>query len=168
MEMKEEEMKKPKVGRPISVSECCDPALADKWRQQVLREIGRKVAFIQNEDLGEHRLRDLNDEINNLILEKSNWERRILELAELRLRDLNDEINKLTLEKSHSEKRILELGALNPNRGYRYFGAAKKLLEGPADAVGEAAMSDLEFVEEITREMMKAFKSDEVPAVGIN
>lgn len=67
------------------------------------------------------------------------------------LRDLNDEINKLIREKSHWEKRIIELGGPNymvysakmtdlegnivdvPNSGggrgpgYRYFGAAKKL-----------------------------------------
>ena len=31
--------------------------------------------------LGEHKLRELNDEINKLIREKGNWERRILELG---------------------------------------------------------------------------------------
>ena len=36
---------------------------------------------IQNAALGEHKLRDLNDEINKLIREKGHWERRILELG---------------------------------------------------------------------------------------
>ena len=45
------------------------------------REIGRKVMEIQNAGLGEHRLRDLNDEINKLIREKGHWERRILQLG---------------------------------------------------------------------------------------
>jgi hypothetical protein len=36
---------------------------------------------IQNPGLGEHRLRDLNDEINKLIREKGHWEARILELG---------------------------------------------------------------------------------------
>ena len=40
-----------------------------------MREIGRKVAEIQNEGLGQFGLRDLNDEINKLIREKSHWER---------------------------------------------------------------------------------------------
>ncbi|RVW24747.1 Pre-mRNA-splicing factor ISY1-like [Vitis vinifera] len=68
--LKNEEKKKPKERRPYLASECRDLAEADKWRQQIMREIGRKVAEIQNEGLGEHRLRDLNDEINKLIREK--------------------------------------------------------------------------------------------------
>jgi len=36
---------------------------------------------IQNPGLGEHRLRDLDDEINKLIREKGHWEVRILELG---------------------------------------------------------------------------------------
>ncbi|KAE9449783.1 hypothetical protein C3L33_18328, partial [Rhododendron williamsianum] len=79
--MKNEEKKKPKERRPFLASECRDLAEADKWRQQIMREIGRKVAEIQNEGLGEHRLRDLNDEINKLIREKVHWERRIIELG---------------------------------------------------------------------------------------
>lgn len=79
--MKNEEKKKPKERRPFLASECRDLSEADKWRQQIMREIGRKVAEIQNEGLGEHRLRDLNDEINKLIREKSHWERRIVELG---------------------------------------------------------------------------------------
>ncbi|KAF2298115.1 hypothetical protein GH714_015124 [Hevea brasiliensis] len=79
--LKEQEKKKPKERRPYLASECRDLAEADKWRQQIMREIGRKVAEIQNEGLGEHRLRDLNDEINKLIREKSHWERRIVELG---------------------------------------------------------------------------------------
>ncbi|KAL3567741.1 hypothetical protein D5086_030392 [Populus alba] len=79
--LKAEEKKKPKERRPYLASECRDLAEADRWRQQIMREIGRKVAEIQNEGLGEHRLRDLNDEINKLIREKSHWERRIVELG---------------------------------------------------------------------------------------
>ena len=49
------------------LAECNDVAEADKWRSQILREIGRKVMEIQNAGLGEHILRDLNDEINKLV-----------------------------------------------------------------------------------------------------
>lgn len=31
--------------------------------------------------MGEQRIRDLNDEINKLLREKANWERRIIELG---------------------------------------------------------------------------------------
>ncbi|GJS56302.1 pre-mRNA-splicing factor ISY1 [Tanacetum coccineum] len=107
--MKSEEKKKPKERRPFLASECRDLSDADKWRQQIMREIGRKVAEIQNEGLGEHRLRDLNDEINKLIREKVHWEKRIVELG-------------------GKDGNIVDVP--NPSGhgpGYRYFGAAKKL-----------------------------------------
>ncbi|KAK0607601.1 hypothetical protein LWI29_017264 [Acer saccharum] len=59
--LKAEEKKKPRERRPYLASECCRLAEVDKWRQQIKREIGRKVTEIQNEGLREHRLRDLND-----------------------------------------------------------------------------------------------------------
>ena len=78
---KQDEKRKPKQKRPYLASECRDLADADKWRQQILREIGRKVMEIQNPGLGEHRIKDLNDEINKLIREKGHWETRIVELG---------------------------------------------------------------------------------------
>lgn len=62
------EEKKPKEWCPFLASECRDQSEADKGHQQIMHEIGRKVAEIQNEGLGEHRLRDLNDKLNKLIL----------------------------------------------------------------------------------------------------
>lgn len=41
--------------RPYLASEVDDLNEADKWRQQILREIGRKVMEIQNAGLGEHK-----------------------------------------------------------------------------------------------------------------
>lgn len=41
--------------RPYLATECTDLNEADKWRQQILREIGKKVMEIQNAGLGEHR-----------------------------------------------------------------------------------------------------------------
>ncbi|XP_010542134.1 PREDICTED: pre-mRNA-splicing factor ISY1 homolog [Tarenaya hassleriana] len=119
--MKESEKKKPKERRPYLASECRDLAEADKWRQQIMREIGRKVAEIQNEGLGEHRLRDLNDEINKLIREKSHWERRIVELG-------GPNYTKHAPKMTDLEGNIVDVP--NPSGrgpGYRYFGAAKKL-----------------------------------------
>ncbi|KGN45211.1 pre-mRNA-splicing factor ISY1 homolog [Cucumis sativus] len=119
--LKAEEKKKPKERRPYLASECRDLAEADKWRQQIMREIGRKVAEIQNEGLGEHRLRDLNDEINKLIREKSHWERRIIELG-------GPNYTKHSAKMTDLDGNIVDVP--NPSGrgpGYRYFGAAKKL-----------------------------------------
>ncbi|EEF41756.1 pre-mRNA-splicing factor ISY1 homolog [Ricinus communis] len=119
--LKEQEKKKPKERRPFLASECRDLAEADRWRQQIMREIGRKVAEIQNEGLGEHRLRDLNDEINKLIREKSHWERRIIELG-------GPNYTRHAPKMTDLEGNIIDVP--NPSGrgpGYRYFGAAKKL-----------------------------------------
>lgn len=67
--------------RPALPSQCDKASKAEKWRRQVIREISEKVAIIQNASLGEHRIRDLNDEINKLLREKKAWEKRILELG---------------------------------------------------------------------------------------
>lgn len=67
--------------RPYLASECDNVPDCEKWRMQILKEIGRKVTQIQNAGLGEYRLRELNDEINKLIREKGHWERRIIELG---------------------------------------------------------------------------------------
>ena len=47
--------REPKQKRPYLATECSDVVEADKWRQQILREIGRKVMEIQNAGLGDHR-----------------------------------------------------------------------------------------------------------------
>ncbi|XP_031493813.1 uncharacterized protein LOC116259938 [Nymphaea colorata] len=118
---KNEEKKKPKERRPYLASECRDLAEADKWRQQIIREIGRKVMEIQNPGLGEHRLRDLNDEINKLIREKGHWEHRIVELG-------GPNYARSGAKMTDLEGNIIDVP--NPSGrgpGYRYFGAAKQL-----------------------------------------
>lgn len=67
--------------RPYLASECRDLRKAEKWRLQVVREIAKKVAQIQNAGLGEFGIRDLNDEINKLLREKRHWEVQIKELG---------------------------------------------------------------------------------------
>ena len=101
--------------RPYLASECEHLADADYYRNQILREITAAISKIQNPGLGEHALRDLNDEINKKIREKYHWNKRILALGGL---DYN------ALER----KRQIEEG--DPQAGgnnYRYFGAAKDL-----------------------------------------
>jgi pre-mRNA-splicing factor ISY1 len=94
---------KRKKKRPYLASQCDDLNEADGWRQDVLREIGRLVLEIQNQGLGEHRIRDLNDEINKLMRVKMHWERRIVELG--------------------GPNYSIQGG----KGGYRYYGAAKDL-----------------------------------------
>ena len=116
---KQDALKGERDRRPYLASECKDLNQADKWRQEILREIGKKVMEIQNAGLGEHRLRDLNDEINKLIREKSHWERRILELGGPNYiaqgRRIADGDGKESVEDEQK------------GQGYRYFGAAKQL-----------------------------------------
>lgn len=114
---KQERIRRPPKKRPSHTSECFDLNEADRWRQQILREIGKKVMDIQNAGLGEYRLRDLNDEINSLIREKGLWEARILELGGP---DYVKSAPKVTDSQGYE---------INDPRGtgYRYFGAAKHL-----------------------------------------
>lgn len=116
---KEADKRGPKERRPYLATECSDLNEADKWRQQILREIGRKVMEIQNAGLGEHRIRDLNDEINKLIREKGHWERRIVQLG-------GPDYAKTAPKITDSEGNVVE-GASGKGPGYRYFGAAKNL-----------------------------------------
>ncbi len=75
----------------------------------------KKVSDIQNASLGEHRIRDLNDEINKLLRIKAKWEDRIRELGGPDY-------------KTQSNKLIESDGVQLPGAdGYKYFGAAKNL-----------------------------------------
>ena len=52
---KKDEQSRPKQKRPYLATECSDLHEADRWRQQIIKEIGKKVMEIQNAGLGEHR-----------------------------------------------------------------------------------------------------------------
>src|SRR3989338_3584213 len=67
--------------RPGHTSECRNLVDAERFRMELLREIGRKVNEIQATDLAEGHVRDLNDEINRLTAVLRHWELRILELG---------------------------------------------------------------------------------------
>ncbi|XP_032505329.1 pre-mRNA-splicing factor ISY1 homolog isoform X2 [Orcinus orca] len=106
---------KVKERRPFLASECTELPKAEKWRRQIIGEISKKVAQIQNAGLGEFRIRDLNDEINKLLREKGHWEARIKELG-------GPDYGKV------GPKMLDHEGKEVPgNRGYKYFGAAKDL-----------------------------------------
>ncbi|KPP74847.1 pre-mRNA-splicing factor ISY1-like [Scleropages formosus] len=114
---------KVKERRPFLASECNELPKAEKWRRQIISEISKKVAQIQNgfdnqfflAGLGEFKIRDLNDEINKLLREKGHWEVRIKELGGPDYGRLGPKML------DHEGKEV------PGNRGYKYFGAAKDL-----------------------------------------
>uniref|UniRef100_A0A3Q2Y333 Pre-mRNA-splicing factor ISY1 homolog n=1 Tax=Hippocampus comes TaxID=109280 RepID=A0A3Q2Y333_HIPCM len=106
---------KVKERRPFLASECNDLPKAEKWRRQIISEVSKKVAQIQNAGLGEFKIRDLNDEINKLLREKRHWEYRIRELG-------GSDYKVGTAPMLDHEGREVP-----GNRGYKYFGAARDL-----------------------------------------
>ncbi|XP_051249795.1 pre-mRNA-splicing factor ISY1 homolog isoform X28 [Dicentrarchus labrax] len=106
---------KVKERRPFLASECSELPKAEKWRRQIISEISKKVAQIQNAGLGEFRIRDLNDEINKLLREKGHWEVRIKELGGPDYARVGPKML------DHEGKEV------PGNRGYKYFGAARDL-----------------------------------------
>ncbi|KAA0196757.1 PremRNAsplicing factor ISY1 [Aplysia californica] [Fasciolopsis buskii] len=101
--------------RPFVVAECTSLKDALYYRRQIVHDISRKIAQIQNPSLGEYKLRDLNDDINKLVREKAHWEDHIKTLGGP---DFKAEAPKM-LEKEGKE--------VPGNRGYRYYGAARDL-----------------------------------------
>ncbi|CAE8604840.1 unnamed protein product [Polarella glacialis] len=102
--------RRPKIASEVTtVKEC------EHWRHEILRAVAKKIAEIQNAALGEHRIRDLNDEINKELREKGYWEDQIKALGGADY-------------KANAPKDIETYGAeLASMSGYKYFGAAKDL-----------------------------------------
>lgn len=101
--------------RPRLASECNNLGDAERWRQQVIRDVSRKVSKIQDAGLSDYQVRDLNDEINKLMREKNHWERRILELGGPDYFRIGPKML------DHQGKEV------PGNRGYKYFGRARDL-----------------------------------------
>lgn len=134
-----------KTTRPYLASECEDLSDCERYRHQIIKEMSKKVSLIQNEGLDEHKVRDLNDAINKLMREKGHWERQIKSLggpdyfrsAPKMLDDDADEVS-------------------YGGKGYRYYGAAKKL-PGVKELFSKAAPER----QKRTRfEMMKGIDAD--------
>jgi pre-mRNA-splicing factor ISY1 len=101
--------------RPFLAAHCDTLSAAEKWRRQILREVTKSIASIQNAGLGEGRIRELNDEINKLLREKGHWQRRIKELG-------GPDYGRAPRQ-AGSEAEGQGVGG----KGYLYFGAAKNL-----------------------------------------
>ncbi len=101
--------------RPRMASSVSNLVECEKWRGEIMRDISRKVSKIQDAGLTDYALRDLNDEINKLLREKSHWERQIVTLGGANYRRARTNM-------------IDEDGREVPGtRGYKYFGRAKEL-----------------------------------------
>lgn len=101
--------------RPSNVNDELSLRRAERWRNLVIRDIAKKVTQIQNAGLGEFKIRDLNDEINKHLKEKSLWEDRIVQLGGPDYKKVGPKL----LDKEGKE--------VPTNKGYKYFGAAKEL-----------------------------------------
>ena len=86
---------------------------AEKWRRELIRDMTRKISAIQNASLGEHRVREMNDEINKMNRQRHFWENRIKELG-----------GKARVSRQFIDVEGKELPGAP---GYRYYGAAKDL-----------------------------------------
>jgi len=107
-----------KSQRPYLASECEDVRDCERYRNQIIKEISKKVSLIQNEGLEETKVRDMNDAINKLMREKGHWERQIKALGGP---DYFRTAPKM-LNADDAEEVV-------PGKGYRYYGAAKKLVK---------------------------------------
>ena len=96
-------------------NECNDLSEAELARKVLMREITAKVEEIQNAGLGEHVIKELNDEINDKLRRKRTWEKRIIEL---------NGPNYMRLAPKVFDADGRELPGTG---GYKYFGAARSL-----------------------------------------
>ena len=101
--------------RPKDINSINNVQICNIWRNQVIKEIAKKVGDIQNASLGEALIRDLNDEINHLFEENAQWEAKIKKLGGADYKKFEPK----TLDAEGYE--VPQAG------GYRYFGAAKNL-----------------------------------------
>ncbi len=87
-----------------------------KWRSEIVAEVARMIQEIQADNLDEHRIRDLNDQINKKMRLKRAWEHRVMELGGP---------NYLAQQPTQ----FSDPGIAPDMKGgaYRYYGAAKTL-----------------------------------------
>ncbi|KAK9448509.1 Isy1-like splicing factor [Limtongia smithiae] len=101
--------------RPKVISSVESITVCEKWRGQVVRDIGRKVTKIQDPVLSNYEIRDLNDEINKLMREKYVWEMQIKNLG-------GPNYTRFASKMFDDEGREIPT-----TRGYKYFGRAREL-----------------------------------------
>ncbi|BEI92973.1 uncharacterized protein CcaverHIS019_0506010 [Cutaneotrichosporon cavernicola] len=102
--------RRPRVASSVSSLRECE-----RWRGDIMREISRKVSKIQDSSLTNYEIRDLNDEINQLLKEKRHWESQIVGLGGANYKRAN-------MAMVDNEGREVP-----GTRGYKYFGRAREL-----------------------------------------
>ncbi|GMK55806.1 hypothetical protein CspeluHIS016_0208620 [Cutaneotrichosporon spelunceum] len=102
--------RRPRVASSVSSLRECE-----RWRGDIMREISRKVSKIQDSSLTNYEIRDLNDEINQLLKEKRHWETQIVALGGANYKRAN-------MAMVDNEGREVP-----GTRGYKYFGRAREL-----------------------------------------
>jgi len=105
-----------KSQRPYLASECDNVPDCERYRNQIIKEISKKISLIQNEGLEESKVRDMNDAINKLMREKGHWERQIKALG-------GPDYFRTAPKMLNAD----DADEVVQGRGYRYYGAAKKL-----------------------------------------
>ncbi|SCU97134.1 LADA_0H04676g1_1 [Lachancea dasiensis] len=63
--------------RPTRIRSIQDSQEAQQWRRQVLQDMNSRITRMHDPSLNEIQLREINDEINDLLHEKNQWERHI-------------------------------------------------------------------------------------------
>lgn len=113
-----------------------DFKMAKRWRKHIIRKLTKKVTQIKNIELGPSRIRDLNDEINDLLEEKKHWNDRIERLGGPDYSQVDGKIEDEGREVRHTYTDfcfayLYIFFNFKPKTaavpGYKYFGAAKDL-----------------------------------------
>lgn len=109
--------------RPKAITSENSVPNCEKWRAQVVKEIGRKIVRIQEPALSEFQIRDLNDEINKLMREKHVWE---LQLKSLGGPNYLRSGGGQTIFDGEGNEVPVVIGD-GSKGGYKYFGRAREL-----------------------------------------
>jgi len=112
--------------RPKLASECEHLGDAEYYRDQIMREVTGMIDKIQNPALGEHTIRDVNDEINRKFREKHHWNKRIFELSKGSI-DYNKKERSAQIEEGDVQFLAETNNGKRHGPTYRYYGAAKDL-----------------------------------------
>jgi len=112
--------------RPKLASECEHLGDAEFYRNQINKEITGMITKIQNPAMGEHTIRDLNDEINRKFREKHHWNKRIFQLSNGTI-DYNKSERSAQIEEGDIQFMVETNFGKRQGPTYRYFGAAKDL-----------------------------------------
>lgn len=108
--------------RPKAITTVDSIPACEKWRGQVLKEVGRKIIRIQEPALSEFQIRDLNDEINKLMREKYVWE---IQLKKLGGPNYLRSGGGQTIFDAEGNEVPVVIG--EGHGGYKYYGRAREL-----------------------------------------